>query len=145
VPTLAATLSRRKLMSTSNLVQVFMLVVLGSLAGCATTDSAKPVAGDSKFEVRGKSYDDVWKAAVDTASRDMTILQSSKDAGTLAATTQSGMFTWGEMVGVVIRPVGNGADVYTVEAKSLSRSTLQTMGKDWTAAVLSGTKAELGQ
>ena len=132
-------------MSTCNLSRLCMLVVLGSLVGCATTESAKPVAGDASFEVRGKSYDEVWQAAHVTTSRSMTILESSKEAGTLQAATRSGMFTWGDMVSVFISPVGNGADAYTVEARSLLRAAGQTAGKDWIAVVISGTKAELGQ
>ena len=114
-------------------------------AGCSTTDSLQPGSGGTSFVVRDKSYDEVWKAAVVTASRSLTIVQSSKETGALRAEKSAGLSTWGEVVGVFIRPASNGATTYTVEVQSLKRNKLQLTGQDWTATVVSGMKAELGQ
>jgi hypothetical protein len=123
-------------------VGVAALVALG---GCATTSSVQPGGGGTTFVVRDKSYDEVWKAAVATTSRSLTIVESSKDTGTLRAEKGVGLSTWGEVVGVFVRPAAAGAASYTVEVQSLKRNRLQLTGQDWTATIVSGMKAELGQ
>lgn len=120
------------------------LSFLAALAGCATTDSLQPGAGGSTFEVRGKSYDEVWKAAVTVAGRSLTIVESNKAAGILKAEKGVGLTSWGEVVGIYVRPAKNGAPVYTVEVQSLKRSKAQVTGQDWTTTMVSGIKAELG-
>lgn len=120
------------------------LSFLAALAGCATTDSLQPGAGGSSFEVRGKSYDEVWKAAVTVAGRSLTIVENNKAAGILKAEKGVGLTTWGEVVGIYVRPAKNGAPVYTVEVQSLKRSKAQVTGQDWTTTMVSGIKAELG-
>lgn len=122
-----------------------LLLVVALLQGCATIDSPQPGAGGSTFEVRGKTYDEIWRAANATASRSLTIVESNKETGTLRAEKGVGLATWGEVVGIFIRPSVNGAAVYTVEVQSLKRSRLQLTGQDWTVTVISGIKAELGQ
>jgi uncharacterized protein YceK len=116
-----------------------------SISGCATIDTLQPGTGGSTFEVRGKSYDEIWKAVVTTAGRTLTIVESNKETGTLRAEKGAAMATWGEVVGIFVRPASNGAPVYTVEVQSLKRSRLQITGQDWTTTMISGIKAELGQ
>ena len=122
-----------------------LFLALALLQGCATIDSPQPGAGGSTFEVRGKTYDEVWRAANAVASRSLTIVESSKGTGTLRAEKGVGLTTWGEVVGIFIRPSANGAPVYTVEVQSLKRSRFQITGQDWTLTVVAGMKAELGQ
>ncbi len=115
------------------------------ITGCATIGSLQPGSGGSTFEVRGKSYDGIWQAVVRTATRSLTIVESNKEAGILKAEKGAGMATWGEVVGIFVRPTTNGAPVYTVEVQSLKRSRLQITGQDWTTTMIAGIKAELGQ
>jgi len=122
---------------------IALLAVL-VLAACATTDSLQPGTGGSSFEVRGKSYDDIWKAVVTVAGRSLTIVESGKAAGILKAEKGVGLTTWGEVVGIYVRPATSGAAVYTVEVQSLKRSRAQVTGQDWTSTMVSGIKAELG-
>lgn len=128
-------------------MKLYMLSVLAvlAIAGCATVDTPQPGTGGSTFEVRGKSYDDIWKAVVRTASRSLTIVESNKEAGTLRAEKGVGLATWGEVVGVFVRPTTNGASAYTVEIQSIKRSRVQLTGQDWTTTLISGIKAELDQ
>ena len=122
-----------------------ILFAVALLPGCATIDSPQPGAGGSTFEVRGKTYDEVWRAANLAASRSLTIVESSKATGTVRAEKGVGLTTWGEVVGIFIRPATSGAPVYNVEVQSLKRSRLQITGQDWTLTVISSMKAELGQ
>lgn len=126
------------------LLAAFVLV-LASLSGCATIDTLQPGTGGSSFEVRGKTYDEIWKAIVRTASHSLTIVESNKETGTLRAEKGVGMATCGEVVGVFVRPISNGAPVYTIEVQSLKRSRFQLTGQDWTTTMIAGIKAELDQ
>ena len=123
---------------------LLLVCSLFALAGCATTDSLQPGTGGTSFEVRGKSYEEVWKAVVTVAGRSLTIVESNKEAGILKAEKGVGLTTWGEVVGIYIRPARSGAAVYTVEVQSLKRSKAQLTGQDWTTTMVSGIKAELG-
>jgi hypothetical protein len=114
------------------------------LLGCATIDTPQPGTGGSTFEVQGKSYDEIWRAVVTVASRSLTIVENSKETGTLRAEKGVGLTTWGEVVGIFVRPTTNDAPVYTVEVQSLKRSSVQITGQDWTLTMVSGIKAELG-
>ena len=124
---------------------IICLFVILSTSGCATIGSLQPGTGGSTFEVRGKSYDEIWKAVVRTASRSLTIVESNKEAGNLRAEKGAGMATWGEVVGIFVRPAKNGAPVYSVEVQSLKRSRVQITGQNWTTTMISGIKAELDQ
>jgi len=122
-----------------------ILAIAMAMLGCATLDSVQPGAGGSTFEVRGRSYDAIWKAAVRVAGQSLTIVESDKATGTLRAEKGMGLATWGEVVGIFIRAPRSGAAVYTVEVVSLKRSQLQITGQDWTTTIISGMKAELDQ
>lgn len=124
---------------------IICLFIAFSISGCATIDTVQPGTGGSTFEVRGKSYDEIWKAVVRTASRSLTIVESNKETGTLKAEKGVGMATWGEVVGIFVHPTNSGAPVYTVEVQSLKRSRVQITGQDWTSTMISGVKAELDQ
>lgn len=123
--------------------RVVCCAALLALAGCATTDSLQPGTGGSTFEVRGKSYDEIYRAAVRAVRNNLTLVESSKETGTIKAESRAGMSTWGEVAGVFIRPPQPGASVYVVEVESLKRMRTQITGQDWTASLVAGIKAEL--
>ena len=120
-----------------------MCVVI-AISGCSTIDSLQPGTG-KLFQVRGKSYDEIWKASVRTASHVLTIVDSNKETGRLRAEKAAGIATWGEVVGIFISPTRNGAPVYTIEVQSLTRLDYQITGQDWTTTMISGIQAELDQ
>ena len=122
---------------------IICFFVVLSISGCATTGSPQPGTGGSTFEVRGKSYDEIWKAVVSTAARSLTIVESNKEAVNLRAEKGAGMATWGEVVGIFVRPATNGAPVYSIEVQSLKRSSIQITGQDWTVTMIAGIKTEL--
>ena len=102
-------------------MKLILLLVL--LAGCATIDTLTPGEGTT-FEVRGQSYSKIWAAAVRTLERrDLVIVTANREAGELRAEQKAGMFTWGEVVGVFIKPAGG--DRYSVEVQSMKRHRLQ--------------------
>ena len=94
----------------------FLFLVL--ISGCATVGGLQSGSGGSTFEVYGKSYDEVWRASVHAMSSNLTIVESDKHSGTIKSEARAGMATWGEVVGLFIRPTSEGADKYTVEVLS---------------------------
>lgn len=112
------------------------------LVGCATINSLQPGGGTS-FDVSGRSYDDIWKAVVRTASRSLTIVENNKESGILKAEKSAGMTTMGEVVGIFVYPSKLQPDSYTIEVQSLKRSQFQITGQDWRATMISGIKTEL--
>ena len=121
------------------------LLLLALLAtGCATTDSPQAGNGGTKFEVRGKRYDDIWRAAVKVTSQQLSIVEHNTQTGTLRAEKGVRWSSWGEVVGVFVQPARAGAPVYTVEVQSMKRSRAQITGQDWTMTIVSGIKSELG-
>lgn len=124
--------------------RMFALVVATFfLASCATVDSLHRGGGGSSFQVRGKTYDEVWKASVRSMSRSLTIVQSRKEFGEIKAEARAGIATWGEVVGVFISPARPGATAYFVEVQSLKRAMGQITGQDWEESVKTSIKAEL--
>ncbi|CAH1386594.1 hypothetical protein [Candidatus Nitrotoga sp. M5] len=121
------------------------IFALLSISGCATTDALQPGTGGSTFEVRGKTYDEVWQAVLRSAGRSFTIVENNKESGTLKAERGVGLTTMGEVVGVFVSPASNGAPVYAIEVQSLKRSKLELTGQDWTSTIITGIKAELDQ
>ncbi|WP_175852907.1 hypothetical protein [Burkholderia anthina] len=122
----------------------FLLLLAGiaTLPSCATVDSLQPGSG-RKFLVKGKSYDEIWKASVRSTSRNLTIVESNKGTGTIRAEARAGIATWGEVVGVFISPPKSGAPIYTVEVESLKRSRVQITGQDWETSIVTSIQAEL--
>jgi hypothetical protein len=118
-----------------------MLVVM---SGCATVDSVQPGTG-TKVEVRGKTYDEVWRASVRAMSNNLTIVDSNKPSGTIRSEARAGIATWGEVVGLFIRPATAGAPTYTVEVSSMKRLVGQFTGQDWSPGVIANVRAELDQ
>jgi len=130
--------------SNINISQIFSLfLILFLISGCATIDSPQPGSGGSSFSVYEKSYDDIWRAVVKIADRNLTIVNNNKEAGILRAKSNIGLFTWGEVVGIFITPTQNGSDVYTITVQSIKRSRGQITGKDWTSTLISGIQEEL--
>lgn len=105
----------------------------------------RPGTGGSTIEIRGKTYDEVWKAVVRVSGTTLTITESDRHSGTLRAEKAAGMATWGEVVGVFVRPLTPTASTYTVEVQSRKRSVMQITGQDWAPTLIAGIKAELDQ
>jgi hypothetical protein len=124
---------------------VFIGLALIVLSGCATLDSVQPGAGGSTFHVQGKSYNQIWDAAVETAGASLTIVQSDKVSGTIKAEKEASLTSWGEVVGIFIRPANTVASDYTVQVESLKRDRAQITGENWEATMVAGIKARLGQ
>ncbi len=118
------------------------LFCMFSLSACNTLDSVQPGKGRT-FTISGRSYDQIWKGSVAVISRQLTIVEESKSAGVIKSEAKAGLTTYGEVVGVFIRPATAGSASYEIEVVSLKRGAIQITGQDWTNTIIAGIKAEL--
>ena len=123
---------------------ILALLLVCVCSGCATVDTLHPGSGGSTFQVHGKSYDEIWKASVRAMTSNLTIVESDKASGNIKSEARAGIATWGEVVGLFIRPLPANPASYTVEVKSLKRSRGQITGQNWEPSVVANIKAELG-
>jgi len=119
-----------------------LIFVTFLISGCASTGSLRPGMG-STFDVVGSDYDEIWKAAITSVSRSLTIVTFDKQAGTIKAEARAGIATWGEVVGVFINPTSLGQPQYMVEVVSEKRMQTQITGQNWEPTIIAGIKAEL--
>src|SRR5262245_26414940 len=111
-----------------------------ALAARAPIHGLRPGDGGTIFlEVRDKSYDQIWNAAVAAAGRSLQVLESNKETGIIRARPSMSLARWGEDVGIFVRPTGR-ASVYTVEVES-SRTAL--LPGDWASTINAGMNADL--
>ena len=121
------------------LVIVFLLF---GLTSCASVEDLKPGTG-SVLEIRDRDFHEIWRAAIKTASNNLTLVYQNKALGTIKAEARAGMTTWGEVVGIFISPTEPMKGKYMVEVVSQKRSKIQLTGQDWEKAMLAGIGAEL--
>ena len=126
------------------ILSTFIFVVL-SFTGCTTTGALQSETGDYSFEVRGKTYDEIWNAIVRTSSRDLKIIESNKQTGTFKAEKDMGTAKWSEVVGILVRPTINGAPVYTIKVLSLNNFAVQLTSQDLASDMIAGIKTDLNQ
>src|SRR6266545_380443 len=97
------------------------LVCLSVITGCATVTRVESGSG-SQLAVEGRTYDQVWQAAVKVVSRHLSIsIGTDKGRGEIRAEGGGGRFSPGEVVGVFIKPANTPSDRYVVEVVSRKR------------------------
>ena len=111
------------------------------LSGCVSTDSLQPGdIGGATLSIRGRSYEQIWKAATQAMSTDMKIVESHKPSGVIKS--RVGSTPTGKVVAIFIQPT-TPASEYTV--RIVSKKPLQTdfVDRDWEPSVVEDLKAAL--
>jgi hypothetical protein len=98
-------------------MKVIVLLLSLFLAACVSTDSLQS-NGDfgDKYLVTGKSYDQIWRAAMVAMSTDMNIVESHKPSGIIKSKVVNG--TAGKVVGFFIQPTDENAPQYKINIVS---------------------------
>lgn len=126
---------------TSKLTFCGGILLTGALCGCSTLGGLAPGQG-RKALVNETSYAIVWKAAKDCVARNLTIVESNEDKGSIKGETKVSMLTWGEVVGVFIsRPSGSDARI-SVEVVSRRKMTANYPARDWESTIMDCVKDE---
>jgi hypothetical protein len=117
------------------------LLVVFALAACVSPDRLQLSDGGGKsFTVRGKSYEQVWRAAMVAMGNDMQIVESHKPSGVIKS--RVGAAPTGKVVAFFIQPTTPAAE-YTVTI--VSRKFLHTdfVDRDWEPSVVEDFRAAL--
>jgi hypothetical protein len=130
-------------MSPGTIRALVLVVCLGLIAGCATATRVEPGSG-SQLEIQGRTYDEVWRAAVKVVGHRLLIgAGTSKERGEIQAVGGGGRFLPDQVVGVFIRPAGTPSDRYAVEVVSGKRKANPLPAKSWEQTIIDDLKTEL--
>ena len=80
-------------------------ITLAFLTGCATQEKVTGLAGRGTKQIHAASFDQVWRAAVDAAQRDLDITSSDRSRGYIGARRTIRVHTFGENVGIWLREI----------------------------------------
>ncbi len=112
-----------------------------ALAGCGTSpDDLQPGHGRGKqFYVSGKSYDQVWRAAVGAMSRDMNIVEQDRSAGVIKSRVDTG-----KVVAIFIAPTAPRAEQYSILLMSKKPMESRFIDRDFEPTVAEEFMRRLG-
>jgi hypothetical protein len=113
------------------------LLALVVAAGCASVKDLEPGGGASET-FTGRSYDDVWAAAVRVASDHFALQESDKARGIIRAERTVRFTPLGEYLGIFVTPPESGAASYRVEVVTRKKVATQGSGQEWETKVLRG-------
>ncbi len=130
--------------TTAGVMTVLSLMLLISMLGaCATVEDLRPGTG-SVITIEGKTFEQIWKAAIKATNKNLTIVYNNKQRGEIRAEAAAKIASWGEVVGVFISPTTPKAAKYTVEVVSQTRSKIQLTGQNWERSILASIQVDLG-
>jgi hypothetical protein len=112
------------------------------LTGCATSHQVATMEGHGRKEVYNASYDQTWRAAVDAAQvGDLRVTDANRENGYIATGRGVHPHTFGENVGIWVRPVGPNQTQVEVTSKQAGPPALWI--KNWEADIFSAIRANL--
>lgn len=101
------------------------------LSGCSTLADAQAAKGSGTVREYAQSYDEVWKAVVETVkSTSLALVSQNKTDGVLLAQGSIGAFSWGENVAIYVEQV-NGKVRTRVEIISKRAMATNITAADW--------------
>ncbi len=119
-------------------------IALTAFTGCATTGTVRSSldeGGGAQKMYEGKSYDQVYSAALRVMSNKFTITKESKATGAIDAENSVSVMSWGELIGIQVTKVKES--VVKVQVVSQKKSRGQFTGQDWEQTVLAAITSEL--
>jgi hypothetical protein len=119
-----------------------VLLGLLVLTGCRSLGDVKPGDG-RKAMVGGRTYEQVWHAALKVAGEYFEIRERDPARGMVLAERTPSAWSAGAYVGIYISPPVAGAATYTVEVVGRKKFVTQLGEQDWEYRVLRDMLAEL--
>src|SRR5215470_15864114 len=114
---------------------LFLLACVSAITGCAAVNRVEPGSG-SRLDVEGRTYDEVWRAAVKVVGQRLSISAgTNKQRGEIQAEGGGSRFLPGQVVGVFIKPANTPSDHYVVEVVSHTRGSVPLTGRNWEQTV----------
>jgi hypothetical protein len=107
------------------------------ITGCSipvSTDRLQLGNGQgARFDIQGKSYEQIWRAATIAMSQDMNIVENHKPSGVIKSRVTTG--TRGKVVGFFITPTDPNATRYSVVIVSRKPNQTDFVDRDWEPSV----------
>ena len=98
----------------------------------------------SRLTIEGRTYDEIWKAAVTVIGRNLTSrVGTDKGRGEIQAEGAGGRFSADALVGVFITPANTASDRYVVEVVSRRSAPVPLPVKNWKEVIIQALKTEL--
>jgi hypothetical protein len=121
------------------------LVVLTSCVSVSRLDTAS--TNRITFVIDGRSFDDIWDAAHQSLTEDLTIVAENRLSGYIKATSEADVATVnaGEVVGIVINLMDVEAQRYWVAVVSEPLYQLEYMSRNWHLQVAWQMETTLGE
>lgn len=130
-------------MALSNRLQTVVASALLS-AGCATLGGLEHVEGEGSVSYYRAEPGPVFDASVIALSDlGLRIARFDEEAGHVAAEAGGGLWSYGEVIGVFVRPSSRDSDVCAVQVVSRKRLATNVLAKNWEADVLERVDAQL--
>jgi len=111
-------------------VAILFVLVVACVAACRSLDSVKPGLGRT-IEIRGHTYEEIWRAALRVADEHAEILERNEALGVIRAERTYHFMGDSGWIGIFIRPVAPSAEVYTVEAVFRPKAYGQIQMQSW--------------
>ena len=106
-----------------------------TLAACQSMSDVKP--GDGKHTyITGKTYEEVWAAAIKVADTHFAIREQNQSTGTITAERTMTAWGAGAWVGIYITPAQPGADTYRVEVVGKKKLVTNLTEQSWESKTL---------
>jgi hypothetical protein len=115
--------------------KVAPLLALLALAACQSMSDVKP-GGGKVATITGKSYEEVWAAAVKVADEHFEIREQNQAAGFIKAERTFTYMGWGAWVGIYIVPSTPGSTSYRVEVVGLRKAAVNLAEQGWEGKTL---------
>jgi hypothetical protein len=121
---------------------VLASVLLLLFAGCSSPKTVAQMHGQGSREVYNAEYNRVWSAAVAAAQMgDLYILNANKQTGYISARRSIRPETFGENVGIWVRPINPGQTEVEVVSRQAGPPVL--VMRNWEPRILANIGANL--
>ena len=100
------------------------------LSGCSTLSGVKDAKGSGTNRLYNKPFENVWSETVGTVqSCGLSVVSTDKTKGEIMAENGMSAFSYGENVGVFVKPMGEAQTQVEVVSKRVLATNV--MAKDW--------------
>ena len=123
-----------------HLIMTSVLAIL--FAACASTETGKEAQGQGISRSYEYAYETVFNAAITAAkAKELEVVESDKNSGRLVFSNGVTLWSWGERIGVFVKPVNSK----TTQVEIVSKPVMAPLNfpPDWQNILLDQIASEL--
>ena len=111
-------------------IAVIGVLSVAVLSGCSTLSSVKEAKGSGTNRLYNKPFENVWSETVETVeSCGLIVVSTDKTKGEIMAEKGMTTVSYGENVGVFVKPMGEAQTQVEVVSKRVLAANI--LAKDW--------------